>query len=140
MNRPSIPFISISAASLLLASPAHAALDDMLVAGGLGFSAGIGMAGFATGLWALLLLRKARREQRRLMEMVERTLAAQTRSANRAEPAEGRLDPPIPASVATAVPAQNPDGGTVGDGASEGAQRAAQGNGGAVRAHGRPYV
>ena len=125
MNRPSIPFISISAASLLLASPAHAALDDMLVAGGLGLSAGIGMAGFATGLWALLLLRKARREQRRLMEMVERTLAAQTRSANRAEPAEGRLDPPMPANITAAVPAQNPDGGTVGDGASEGAQRAA---------------
>lgn len=67
----------VLAAGLLASGPAHAALDDRLVAGGLGLSAVLGLAGLIAGLRALALLRRSRREQRRLMEMVERSLARQ---------------------------------------------------------------
>ncbi|MFP1633030.1 EAL domain-containing protein [Zhengella sp. ZM62] len=63
-------------AGLLAGGPAQAALDDRLVAGGIGLAALFGLTGLAAGLWALILQRRSLREQRRLMEMVERSLAS----------------------------------------------------------------
>lgn len=98
MARCSVPFAGILGASLLVAGPASAAPDSMLMLGGLGIAGAIGLAGFVTALWALVLQRKSRRELRRLMEMVERTLASHGRPPERT--GEDRDDKALPAVAA----------------------------------------
>ena len=99
MRRAIIP--AILGASLLSGGPAQAALDDRLVAaGGIGLAALFGLAGLAAGLWALVLQRRSVREQRRLMAMVERSLASHGNAGapRTASARPGEAEAEVPAS------------------------------------------
>lgn len=77
MSSRSALFSGTLCALLAGAVPAHAALQDGLLVTGIGVSLALAIAGFVAGFLALGLQRRAASEQRRLIAMVERSLADQ---------------------------------------------------------------